>query len=393
MIKKIYKDVIAVVKREWRRMLGRPIYLFSSVFVMFFCYIFFLTFFQEGLPRSMPIGVVDMDESYVSRTFIRNIDAIPQTGIVGQYSNYNEAREAMQKGDIYAFFVIEKDFEKDLMSQKQPEFTFYVNDAYLVAGSLTYKELTYISNLGSAFVQKSMMELRGTVDEKQILALVQPVSIDAHLLANPYANYGVYLLNMLLPGIMQMLVLLMTVFTIGYEMKMKTIPNLLETANGSMFAALMGKMLPYTILFSILGVVGNFVLYKYMHFPMHGSFWRMSFATVLYVIAYQAIGIFAIGLLPVLREALSLVAVYGILGVSFTGFTFPIEAMPRGVQVFQHLFPIRHYFKIYVNEALNGAPFRYSLIYYGAIIAFFVLPFFMYNRLKNAALESDSLAK
>ena len=394
MVKSIYKGTLAVIRREWKRMLGRPIYLFSSVFVMFFCYLFFLTFFSEGLPRSMPIGVVDMDHSYVSRTFIRNISAIPQTEITEHYANYNEARDAMQRGKIYGFFVVDKNFEKELMSSQQPSFSFYVNDAYLVAGSLTYKELTYISKLGSAFVQKQLLEMRGvTVDESQILATVQPISIDAHLLANPYSNYGVYLLNMLLPGIMQMLVLLMTVFTIGYELKVKSTPDLLKTANNSMIAALTGKLLPYTLLFSLLGIGGNLILYKYMHFPMNGSLLRMSFATVLFVMSYQAIGVFCIGLLPVLREAISMVAVYSILGVSFTGFTFPIEAMPRGVQVFQHFFPIRYYFKIYVNEALNGAPFRYSIIYFAAIAAFLLLPLIIYGRLKKSAIHLDFTGK
>ena len=394
MLKKLYKDTIAVIRREWKRMLGRPIYLFSSVFVMIFCYVFFLSIFEEGMPRSMPIGVVDMDQSFVSRTFIRNIDAVPQAEIVNHYANYNEARDAMQRGKIYAFFLIDHNFERDLMSSQQPEFKFYVNQAYLVAGSLTYKELTFISNMGAAYVQKKMMELRGQeVEEREILAIVQPIANDSHMIANPYANYGVYLLNMLLPGIMQMLILLMTVFAIGDELKQKTTPHLLKTANNSMFAALLGKLLPYTILFSILGIGGNLILYKYMHFPMNGSLAWLSLATVLFVIAYQAIGVLFIGLLPSLREAISLAAVYSVLGVSFTGFTFPIEAMPRGVQVFQHLFPIRHYFKIYVSEALNGAPIRYSLIYFAAIIAFFILPFIIYKRLKKEAISINNSAK
>lgn len=391
MSESFFKSTKAVVEREWKRILSRPIYLFSSVFVMIFCYIFFLTFFSQGLPRAIPIGVVDNDHSYVSRTFTRNIDAVPQAQIVAHYANYSEAREAMQRGDVYAFFVIDRDFEKELMSSQQPEFKFYVNDAYLVAGSLTYKELTYISKMGAGYVQKKMMELRGQkVEEDEIMALVQPIRSDTHLIANPYANYGVYLLNMLLPGIMQMLILLMTVFTIGFELKMKTTRQWLHSANNSMMAALFGKLFPYTILFSVLGIVGNLVLYKFMHFPMNGSFVWLSSATVLYVLAYQAIGVFFIGLLPSLREAISLVAVYAILGISFTGFTFPIEAMPRGVQVFQHLYPIRYYFKIYVSEALNGAPIRYSLIYYALIGVFLLLPFIVFNRLKKAAYQADN---
>ena len=390
MSKKLYHNTVAVIRREWKRILGRPIYLFSSVFVMIFCYIFFLSIFNDGMPRSLPIGVVDLDHSYVSRTFVRNMDAVPNVHVVKQYVDYGEARDAMQRGDIYAFYTLDKGFGRKLMSSQPPDFSFYINEAYIVAGSLTYKELIYMSNLGIAFVQKKMLELRGEeVIDKEILATVQPISNDSHMIANPYVNYGVYLLNMLLPGIMQMLILLMTVFTIGFEMKMNTTSNLMETANKSMLAALLGKLLPYTLLFSILGIGGNLVLYKFMHFPMNGSLLRYSFSTVLFVMAYQAIGVMFIGLLPSLREALSLVAVYAILGVSFTGFTFPIEAMPRGVQVFQHLFPTRYYFKIYVAEALNGAPIRYSLIYFAVMAAFMLLPFLTYKRLRNAVMKSS----
>lgn len=393
MLKQLYHNTTAVIRREWKRMLSRPIYLFSSVFVMIFCYIFFLTAFSDGMPRSLPIGVVDMDHSYVSRTFVRTIDGVPQVDVVKQYVDYTEAREAIQRGEIYAFFEIGKDFERELMSSQQPEFSFYVNEAFIVAGSLTYKELLYMSNMGTAYVQKKMMELRGEeVVEEEIMALVQPISTDTHMIANPYVNYGVYLLNMLLPGIMQMLILLMTVFTIGFELKINTTPQLMKTANNSMLAALLGKLLPYTLLFSILGVSGNLILYKYMHFPMNGSFVWFSLATILFVMAYQAIGVLFIGLLPSLREALSLVAVYAILGVSFTGFTFPIEAMPRGVQVFQHLFPIRYYFKIYTSEALNGAPISYSVIYFALLAAFILLPFIIYKRLTKAVTSSTAHA-
>ena len=391
MFKNLYQNSRAVIRREWKRILGRPIYLVSSVLVMVFCYIFFLSIFSDGMPRSLPIGVVDHDQSYVSRTFVRNMDAVPNVHVVKQYVDYGEARDAMQRGDIYAFYTLDKGFGRKLMSSQQPDFSFYVNEAYIVAGSLTYKELIYMSNLGIAFVQKKMLELRGEeVIDKEILATVQPISNDSHMIANPYVNYGVYLLNMMLPGIMQMLILLMTVFTIGFELKMNTTANLMKTANKSMLAALIGKLLPYTILFSILGIGGNLVLYKFMHYPMNGSLLRYSLATVLFVMAYQAIGLLFIGLLPSLREALSLVAVYAILGVSFTGFTFPIEAMPRGVQVFQHLFPTRYYFKIYVAEALNGAPIRYSLIYFALLAAFMLLPFLTYFRLRNAVMKPSN---
>ena len=160
-----------------------------------------------------------------------------------------------------------------------------------------------------------------------------------------------------------------------------------------MLAALTGKLLPYTILFTILGIGGNFILYRYMHFPMNGSLAWMCLATFLFVIAHQSIGVFIIGLFPVMRDGISLAAFYGLLGFTYAGFTYPIEGMPYAVRIFSDLFPIRHYFKIYVNEALNGSDIHYSIICFVSLIAFVILPAFVYYRLKKAAIRLNYPAK
>lgn len=381
MSKSVIHNVRNVARREWKRMLSRPIYLFSNVFVMFFCYLFYLTLFEEGLPRQLPIGLVDGDNSYVSRTLARNVDASAQVQIVAQYADFTEARQAMQRGEIYAIIDIADGFETDLLAFRQPKIRYYVNDAYLIAGSLSFKDLTYISELGTGYVQQRLMHAKGVVGDEITMPILQPIIIDTHLVANPYSNYGVYLLNVLLPGVLQLMIIMLTVFSIGTEIKSNTTHEWFAASKRSVFASLAGKLIPYTILFIVLGIGGNFILYRYMHFPMHGSFFRMSLATCLYVLAYQAIGLFIIGAFPRMRDAISVAAFYGLLAFTYAGFTFPIEGMPRGAQIFANFFPIRHYFRIYVNEALNGAPINYSLIYYAVLTAFLILPFIIYRPL------------
>jgi len=123
-----------VINREWKRMKSRPIYFLASVGIIFFCYVFFLTFFAEGLPQQLPIGVIDKDNTSISRTLIQTIDNSPQIKILRSYPNFSEARNDMQKGDIYAIVEFSPEFEADLLANRQPKITFYVNDAYLVAG-------------------------------------------------------------------------------------------------------------------------------------------------------------------------------------------------------------------------------------------------------------------
>jgi len=377
--------VSATLWREWHRMLKRPIYWIASVGVMSFCYIFFLTFFHEGQPTAMPVGVVDLDQTSVSREIIRNIDATQQAKVVMQASSFIEAREAMQAGKIYAFVVIQHHFTNDLVSNQRPTLTFYVNEGYFIAGSLLLKDISYMSALTSGAYQEKVLEAKGT-SESQIMGIIQPIALDVHLIGNPWANYGIYLLNVLLPGELQLMVLLLTIFSIGVELKERTARSWLKTANHSFSAALIGKLLPYTFIFTIIGIVGDILLYRFMHYPMQASIGWMFLATFLLVIAYQAVGVFIIGLLPVMRDGVAMAAFYGLLAFTYAGFTFPIEYMPSNVQIFSELFPIRHYFRMYVNEALLGLDIRHSLVQIAAMSAFLLLPLLVFTRLKKAVI-------
>lgn len=386
--KNLYIFLKQTLKREFSRMVSRPIYLVGTFGVMIFCFVFLVSLLENGMPDKMPIGIVDLDRSWVSRAFVRNLDATQQAKVTMRLGSYTEARQEMQKGNIYAFVVIKNNFESDAIAGKRPTLTFYVNDGYLVAGSLLMKDITYMSELGSGALKQSILRKKG-IDEDKIMAEIQPIAVDSHLLGNPWTNYGIYLTNLLLPGIMQLMIIMMTVFVIGVELKDKTSHQWLENAGNNMFVALTGKLLPYTFIFGLLALFSNVLLYRYLHFPMNSSIGWMFLTSILFVLAYQAIGVFIIGIVPVLRDGVALAAFYGLLGFTFAGFTFPIEQMVKNIQIFSFLFPIRYYFKIYANQALLGSPIQYSTVYFVALLVFLTLPFLVFIRLKNAAIKQN----
>jgi len=353
-------------------MISRPIYFISTILIMSFSYVFFLTFFNEGQPNKMPIAVVDLDNSSVSRQFARNLEVMQHCHIVIRLNSHKEAREEMQRGNIYAFVEIKKNFAKEAVSNLRPSITFYINDGYLIAGSLISKDITYISAVTSIGMQQKILRAKG-MDENRIKGIIQPIVLDSHLIGNPWANYGTYLLNVILPGILQLMVLMMTVFPIGVEYKERT----------------SRKLLPYTVIYTILGIIGNMLLFRYMHYPLNSSIGWMFLATFLLVLSSQAVGILFIGITPVLRDGVTFAGLFGMLGVTFAGSTFPIEQMPAGTRIFSNFFPIHHYFNIYVNQALNGIGMHNSLLSVIALLSFSVLPLFVFVRLKKAAINQN----
>lgn len=95
--KKKYVALWQVMQRECRRLVSRPLYLFCMVIAPLFCYLFFTTLMDSGLPQNLPAGVVDMDDSSTSRNIVRNLDAFSQTGVVAHYSNVTDALSLCRK--------------------------------------------------------------------------------------------------------------------------------------------------------------------------------------------------------------------------------------------------------------------------------------------------------
>ena len=113
----------------------------------------------------------------------------------------------------------------------------------------------------------------------------------------------------------------------------------------------------------------------------------MLSALFLLVIASQAVGVFMIGIIPTLRMGLSTASLFGMVSFSIVGFSFPVLAMSPAMQGLSYLFPLRHYFLIYVDQALNGRALHYSIDQYLWLAAFLILPFIVGKHLKNAMLH------
>jgi ABC-2 type transport system permease protein len=246
-------------------------------------------------------------------------------------------------------------------------------------------DLTLILHTLSSGINIQKREAMGQ-QEQYIMSQVQPIQVNTHQLFNPTANYPVYITTIVLPIMLQLFILLMTVYSIGIEIKEKTSHEWLRLSGKSIFAAITGKLLPYTVIFFFVMMFQNFMLYKVMDVPMNTSLGWLMLGSITFVIAYQAIGIFCIGLLPMMRHSLNLAAFYGILALTLCGFSFPIEAMPTVFQYWASAFPVRHYMHIFQSQILAGFEAKYFLDSYLYMILFLLLPLSIINRLKSSLI-------
>ena len=176
---------------------------------------------KDGLPKKLPVAVVDEDNTTTSRSLVRSLNTFAQTDVVMRTVNFSEAREALQRGDVYGIFYIPADFRRDASTGKEPVLSFYTNDTYFLAGSLLYKDMRMQSNLANGAVQQTLLLAKGE-GGPLLAAKLMPIVLDTHPLNNPWLSYAVYLANFLLPAFLCMFVMFTTVYSIIEEIKRGT---------------------------------------------------------------------------------------------------------------------------------------------------------------------------
>ena len=183
------------------------------------------------------------------------------------------------------------------------------------------------------------------------------------------------------------MILLTTAYSIWHEEKMCTSPQWIAAGRGSITIALLGKLLPQTVVFSAVGIFIQSVMYGYLHFPLNCSVLQAVSTMILFVLANQGFAVFLAGILPNLRLSLSLCSLIGVLTFSIGAFSYPLEDMYGSIAIFSYVVPARYYFLIYVDQMLNGIPLYYSRFYYAALLVFMLLPLLVARRIKRHALH------
>ncbi len=349
----------------------------------------FTSLMQSGLPTKLPAALVDEDDTHVTRQLTRILGVMEETHFVMQTKSFTEARQAMQRGEIYAIFRIPKGTTEAALTQRQPVISFYTNDTYYVAASLLMKDMRKMSEMAGLAMTRATMRARGFRDD-QIMGTLQPIVIESHPLGNPHLNYSVVLSNLIVPGLLMLVIMLTTCYSLGNEWKRGRQKYLYDLGKGRIGVILIGKLLPQTVLYTIIFWLIDLIFYSYLQFPCQCGVSRMMLWGFLAVLSSQGFGLLMFEAFPSqLRMAMSACSLLGVMQFSLAGFSFPVSAMDEPFQWLSNIFPLHHYFLIYVNQCLNGYSISYVWTSVVALVAIFLLPQLFSFRLRDAMLYKE----
>ena len=170
-------QIFDIALRELDILRRNPLYAFCMVVFPLMTVLFFTTMLDEGLPHDLPIGVVDQDDSSVSRSLIRNLDAMQSSRVAYHFTSVSEARDAMQENKVYAYLYIPEGTAAKLLAGRQPKISYYYTMTCLTAGSMAMKDLKTIGMLGSAAVGQAVLTAKGATPRQVKAALLMALAI------------------------------------------------------------------------------------------------------------------------------------------------------------------------------------------------------------------------
>ncbi|MCD7943093.1 MAG: ABC transporter permease [Bacteroides intestinalis] len=382
-----------VLHRELRRMTSRRLYLGVCLVLPLFCLFFMATIFGSGQMENIPIGIVDQDNTATSRQIARNISAVPTFSVTRHFTDEAAARQAVQRKEIYGYLSIPTGFEQHATTGMDATLSYYYHYALLSVGS----ELMAAFETALAPVALSPIAMEAIslgLNQEQITTFLLPVQASMHPLYNPDLDYSVYLSQPFFYVLFQILILLMTVYAIGSEIKFNTAQEWLTTARGNILTAVIGKLLPYTFIFSVIGILANYILYGVVHIPFHGSLLMMNLMTLIFIIATQALAVFIFSIFPRIAYIISIVSMIGSLGATLSGVTFPVTSMYPPVHAASYLLPVRHFTEISQSMIYFDSGFGYywqstAILLLFPLLALLILPRLRHWILKDT-VEEDS---
>lgn len=354
--------IFAVISREAERIKHNPAYYFLLFVGPLLGILLLFSIFHQGVVQKLPLTVVDQDNSVLSIQIKNALNASPDIEVFAITPDMSQAQQWLKQGLVNAIVLLPDDIEKKVLQGMEAPVPVFINGTNVtVAGAVQRSIITTLKTF-SAGIQLKKLQLGGK-NKEQAMARIMPVKIQKHVLFNPYTNYSYFLSSAMLYFILFLFAFISSVYTFGNELKSGTGEDLLAAGNNSIRISVAGKLLPYTFIFLGFAMFIAYLLYVIEGTPLNGNFLLLFMGQFFTIVAYQLLGVMFVTVTKNLRLALSLGSAYVLMGITFSGLTFPIEGMIPLVRIFTTVFPFTWWERLFISQSLRGAPLKEALPY------------------------------
>jgi ABC-2 type transport system permease protein len=327
--------------------------------------------------KTVHTAVMDFDKSHESRNYIEAFKSSGYFSIDYYVDNYDEMTDLIDKGKVIFGLVIEKDFEKNIYSSGGAKIQAIYDASDGNTSSIAAGYTAGVTQLYAKRISTEMMQVKG-----RKISPFNSVNSETRVWYNPELKTRNYMIPGIVGLLLMIVTLILTSLAVVKEKEIGTLEQLIVTPIKP-YQMIIGKLVP----FALLGFVSVIIVLTAMRLifgiPIKGSVPLLFASTFLYILSTLGLGLFVSTISKTQQQAMML-AIFVIMMpmVFLSGFTFPIENMPKAIQAITYIIPLRYFMVIIRGIILKGIgiaelwPEQLVLLVMGvAILTFSILRF------------------
>lgn len=363
----IWKDELKNVFKDS----GVMIFFFLVPFIYPLLYAFI---YNNEVVHNAKMVVVDQSDSYLSREYIRKVDATADVKVVAVCSDMEEAKRMMDAKEAYGILYFPSEFSKNIHKGKQATVSLYCDMSAL----LFYKAFLLATTEVSLEIGKELRAQNNpssTIEQEKIT--INPIPYESVALFNSQNGFASFLVPAILILVIQQTLILgigMLGGTAREKNRFHSLVPISRHFNGTL-RIVFGKSLTYILLYIVVCIWALGVVPKLFSLPQVGEPWTVMLFVLPYLFASIFLSMTLSGFMTS-RESPMLVFVFtSVILLFISGVSWPKEAIPPFWKAVGFLFPstpgIQGFIRINTAGAsLNEVAHEYRTLWIQAGIYF-----------------------
>jgi len=334
------KKVFLVWWREYRSILADPgalLILFGAVVI--YSIVYPIPYSPEVL-KEVPVGVVDLDRSALSRRLIRMVDANEYVRVAFRETQLARAETEVLAGKAGGILLVPEGFQRKILRGEQADVGVFADAGYLLVYRQVYTGLLHATRTLSAGIEIRRRRAGGMA-EGQALASRDPLALIARPLFNPATGYATYVVPAVLLLILQQTLLIGIGLLGGTERETSGIPPVSDPGRDrpAVLQVLLGKTAAYLALYLVYSCYYFGILYRVYRFPQRAEAGTVLLFVLPFLISVILLGLALSALFHHRESAMQALLFTSIPAIFLSGFAWPPEAIPGWLRILSYLLP------------------------------------------------------
>jgi ABC-2 type transport system permease protein len=338
--------LVSIIRKEFIQIVRDPRTLIMIIIIPIM-QLFLLGYAATNDIRNIPLAVLDRSHSVESRELLEAYRAADYFRIAYTVQSEAEIETLIGSGDARAAVIIPPDYAHRL-HEGNAEVAFILDGSDPTTASTALSSARLISQAHATELVADRFARTG-----QNVSGDPPIQVSTNVWYNPDMVSAYFMIPGVIGMILYAISAILTASSVVRERERGTIEQLIVTPIRS-WELIVGKLMPYLILglFNTIEILA--VGHWWFGMPIRGELSLIITLSMVFLITGLGIGLFASTIANTQQEAMLTVWLTLLPSIFLSGFFFPLEAMPRILQLISYLMPLRYYLVIIRSLLLKG---------------------------------------